>query len=169
MNKGTVSDKIAAFVVAIQNNPMYSIEQLRQLISMVKVSKKKECTAVIGISLSTNSCGQHQHNGIFIADSLTELFVTSLLKRNEKLKSFHERPLSLLDELSSGNAITRKKYLCNWYFESELKEAFASFVIALNGVSHDTVEANKEKAVGAMYKLLHGTQEQEKVNVSTYI
>lgn len=49
MAKGTVSDKIAAYVVSIQNNPLCSLEQLRQLISMAKVSKKKECIAAIGV------------------------------------------------------------------------------------------------------------------------
>lgn len=70
----------------------------------------------------------------------------------------------MLDKFSSGNALTRKKYLTHWYFESELKSIYAGFVLNLNAVSHDTVEANKEKAVSAMYKLLLDNQEQEKVN-----
>lgn len=98
------------------------------------------------------------------SDSLTELFLSDMLKPNEKLKPFSQRPLSLLEKLSSGNAITRKKYLCYWYFESELLEAYVTYVAALNTMSHDTIDANKEKAVGAMYKLLCGSQEQEKVD-----
>lgn len=85
------------------------------------------------------------------------------MKPNEKLKAFYERPLSLLKELSSGNDVTRKKYLTYWYFESELKEAYASYILALNVMSHDTVETNKEKTITAMYKLLCGNPEQEKV------
>lgn len=48
MSKGTVSDKIAAYTVAIQNNPLYSLDTLRNVVGMVKVGKKKECIAVIG-------------------------------------------------------------------------------------------------------------------------
>lgn len=48
MAKGTVSDKIAAFTVTIQDNPVCNLEALRNLVGMVKVSKKKECIAVIG-------------------------------------------------------------------------------------------------------------------------
>lgn len=48
MAKGTVSDKIASFTVTIQDNPVCSLEPLRNLVGMVKVSKKKECTVVIG-------------------------------------------------------------------------------------------------------------------------
>lgn len=48
MSKGTISDKVAAFTVTIQDNPVCNLEPLRNLVGMVKVSKKKECTAVIG-------------------------------------------------------------------------------------------------------------------------
>lgn len=89
------------------------------------------------------------------------------MKPNVTLKTFRERPLSLLDKFSSGNVITRKKYLCHWHFEGDLKEAYASYIQALNAVSHDTIETNKEKAVGAMYKLLCGNPEQEKVIIVT--
>lgn len=39
--KGTASDKIAAHVVNIQNNPLFSISSLTTLINMVKVGKKR--------------------------------------------------------------------------------------------------------------------------------
>lgn len=48
MSKGTVSDKIAAHTVSIQDNPMCSLETVRNLVNMVKVGKKKECTTVMG-------------------------------------------------------------------------------------------------------------------------
>lgn len=48
MSKGTISDKVAAFTVTIQDNPVCNLECLRNLVGMVKVSKKKECIAVIG-------------------------------------------------------------------------------------------------------------------------
>lgn len=66
--------------------------------------------------------------------------------------------------MSSGNAVTRRKLLSTWYFEDQLKETYTSFVLALNSVAHDTVDKNKEKAISAMYKLLAGNSEQEKVD-----
>lgn len=54
MSKGTISDKIAAFTVTIQDNPVCNIETLRNLVGMVKVGKKKECVAVIGTKLSVS-------------------------------------------------------------------------------------------------------------------
>ncbi|KAJ8925033.1 hypothetical protein NQ315_001204 [Exocentrus adspersus] len=142
MSKGTVSDKIAARTVSIQDNPVCNLETIRNLVGTVKVGKKKECIATIEV--------------------LTELFLSDLLRPDRKLKAFHERPLSKLNDLTSGNAITRRKLLSLWYFEDQLKELYASYITALNSTAHDTVDNNKEKAINAMYKLLAGNPEQEK-------
>lgn len=48
MSKGTVSDKIAAYTILIQDSPVFNLETIRNAICMVKVGKKKECVAVIG-------------------------------------------------------------------------------------------------------------------------
>lgn len=170
MAKGTVSDKIAAFTVTIQDNPVCNLEPLRNLVGMVKVSKKKECIAVIG-----NKSPYSFFFIIFvfvvmlIADTLTELFLSDILIPHRKLKAFHQRPLSLLNDMSSGNAVTRRKLLSLWYFEDQLKETYTSYVLALNTVAHDTVENNKEKAISAMYKLLAGNPEQEKVKTLIFL
>lgn len=66
--------------------------------------------------------------------------------------------------MASGNAVTRRKLLSLWYFEDQLKEIYTSYVLALNSAAHDSVESNKEKAITAMYKLLAGNPEQEKVS-----
>lgn len=99
---------------------------------------------------------------------MVELFLQYLLP-NRKLIPFRQRPLTKLDGLTSGNGSTRKKNLLMWYFEDQLKEVYASFILALNTVSKDTVENNKEKAINAMYKLLSGNPEQEKVVIIFYL
>lgn len=89
--------------------------------------------------------------------------MTDLLRPDQRLMAFHQHALSQINELSSGNAITRRKILSAWYFEDQLKEAYTNFVLSLNKVGHDVLDNNKEKAIGAMYKLLCGNPEQEKV------
>lgn len=69
----------------------------------------------------------------------------------------------MLQELSSGNAVTRRKFLCHWLFEDNLKHLYLQFVNSLDVVSKDTVDAHREKAVTAMYKLLSSNPEQESV------
>lgn len=48
MSKGTASDKMAAFIVTIQDSPVYNLPALRNLVNSVKVSKKNECLSVMG-------------------------------------------------------------------------------------------------------------------------
>lgn len=48
MSKGTLADKIAAYTLLIQDDPVCNLSTLHNLINMVKVGKKKECTLVIG-------------------------------------------------------------------------------------------------------------------------
>lgn len=59
--------------------------------------------------------------------------------------------------------MSRKKLLASWIFEDQLKTLYLQFISAIDHVSKDTVEANREKAVSAMHKLLSGNPEQEDV------
>lgn len=143
MSKGTVSDKIAAHIIAIQDGSMYTLPLLRNLINLAKVSKKNECIMVI--------------------DTLTDLFLSDLLRPNKKLRKFENCPLALLDKYSSGNHVSRKSRLMYWYYEDQLKQMYSTFITALQTAAHDTVDRTKEKAISAMYKLLAGNPEQEAI------
>lgn len=98
------------------------------------------------------------------ADTLAELFLSDLLRPDQKLREFEKCPLSLLDKYSSGNHVSKKSRLIHWYYEDQLKKLYYSFVLALNTAAQDSVERNKEKAITAMYKLLAGNPEQEAVS-----
>lgn len=100
------------------------------------------------------------------ADTLAELFLSDLLRPDQKLREFEKCPLSLLDKYSSGNHVSRKSRLIHWYYEDQLKKLYYSFVLALNTAAQDSVERNKEKAITAMYKLLAGNPEQEAVSAA---
>lgn len=101
---------------------------------------------------------------LFAADTLTELFLSDLLRPDRKLREFEKCPLALLDKYSSGNHVSRKSRLIHWYYEDQLKKLYCGFIVALNTVSQDSVERNKEKAITATYKLLAGSPEQEAVS-----
>lgn len=142
LSKGTVGDKLAASIILIQDNPKYNISRLSNLISMVKVAKKKQCTMII--------------------DNLRELFSSDLLHPESKLFNFEQQNFNLLNEkLFADNPLKRRQLLAHWYFEDQLKICYSQFVDALNTVAHDTLDANKEKAITNMYKLLAKNPEQE--------
>lgn len=92
-----------------------------------------------------------------------ELLITELLPPETKLKKFSQRPLALLEELSSGNPAGRRRRLVAWYFEDQLKDVYRSFIDSLKVIAGEAVEANKEKAVKAMAALLAAHPEQEAV------
>lgn len=48
MSKGTVGDKIAAYVLLIQDSPVINLGLLKNMVGMVKVGKKNECHKAIG-------------------------------------------------------------------------------------------------------------------------
>lgn len=150
LSKGTVGDKVAASIILIQDNPKYNLARLTNLVSMVKVAKKKQCTMII--------------------DNLQELFSTDLLHPQYKLLSFENQNFSLLeDKLFADNPTKRRQLLAYWYFEDQLKLCYSQFVDALTTVAHDTLDANKEKAITNMYKLLAKNAEQEEKLLSQIV
>lgn len=49
MKMGTLPDKMAAFVVKIQDSPVHNLHHLQTLISMVKVQSKQQCLSAAGV------------------------------------------------------------------------------------------------------------------------
>lgn len=135
--QGTYSDKIAALTIKIQEDPLHNVVALQNLVNMVKIGKKQQCSLVI--------------------DSLTELFSRVLLKT--ELLPFEHQPLSELSKLDDLKQ--RKQLLSSWLFEEKLKNLYAGFVEALSTVGLDSVPVNREKSISAMYKLLVNSTECE--------
>ncbi|KAK2585564.1 hypothetical protein KPH14_010202 [Odynerus spinipes] len=146
LTRGTASDKVAAAVVLIQDNPKYNLAQLTSLISQVKAAKHNQCNMII--------------------TALRDLFLSDLLHPNHKLLKFEEQDLDKIDNLNTQDTIhkinvSQKKLLAHWFFEEQLREQYENFVVALGTIASDTVETNREKAVSVMTDLLIGNAEQE--------
>ncbi|XP_041986047.1 CCAAT/enhancer-binding protein zeta [Aricia agestis] len=149
LSKGTIGDRVAAATILIQDNPIYNLTALRNLINNVKPAKKKD--------------------GIVIIDALSELLISELLIPDTKLRTFEQHPLGHIDEMTSGNKQARRNVLKLWYYEDQLKELYGTYVEALNKFAHDSVETNKEKAVSAMSYLLMHHPEREKMLLTNII
>ncbi|KAL4704681.1 hypothetical protein ACJJTC_016625 [Scirpophaga incertulas] len=149
LNKGAIADRVAAATILIQDNPLYNLTALRNLVNSVKPAKKKD--------------------GIIVIDALSELLVSELLIPEVKLRTFEQHPLGHLDEMTSGNKQTKRNILKLWYYEDQLKELYGTYVEALNKFAHDTLDSNKEKAVSAMSYLLMHHPEREKMLLSNVI
>lgn len=144
LSKGTTSDKIAANVVLIQNSPKHNLNNIKSLVSQVRVAKHNQCNMLI--------------------TTLRDLFLTDLLHPQFKLLKFSEQNLDQLDALNSNfdnRVISRNKLLSYWYFEDQLKDTYERFVTSLSVIAGDTVDSNREKAVSVINDLLMGNPEQE--------
>ncbi|XP_060808069.1 CCAAT/enhancer-binding protein zeta [Amyelois transitella] len=149
LNKGAIGDRVAAATILIQDNPVYNLTALRNLINSVKPAKKKD--------------------GIIVIDALSELLISDLLIPDVKLRTFDQHPLGHVDDMTSGNKQQRRNILKLWYYEDQLKELYGTYVEALNKFGHDSVDANKEKAVSAMSYLLMHHPEREKMLLTNII
>ncbi|KAL1458383.1 hypothetical protein WDU94_008539, partial [Cyamophila willieti] len=149
VTKGTSGDKVAAQVIMIQDDPLFHLNTLNSLVNSVKVSKKKEC--------------------ILVMDNLTELFLSDLLHPSRHLFSFDQQPLSLLSDLTQGNALARRRRLMTWLFEHELKMCYLRYVMAVTAVMNDTLQSNREKAISAVSKLLIGNCENEELLLANLV
>ncbi|KAG1664483.1 CCAAT/enhancer-binding protein zeta [Nymphon striatum] len=141
IKSGTLADKIAALTLVIQDSPVHNISSLESMICMMKTKKKRECLMAL--------------------DALKELFLSDLLIPEKKLVDFSENPLNEIESLCSGNIDMIHRQMLLWNFEERLKKCYHSFLIALEAMTYDTVEMNKQKAVSAMFELLSCNPEQE--------
>lgn len=146
LQRGTTSDKVAASIVLVQDNPKYNLGRLVSLVSQVRGAKHNQCDMIIM--------------------PLKELFLADLLHPQFKLLKLEEQNLDRLnvenglDSIVKTNA-ARNKLLAHWYFEDQLREQYERFVLNLAAVASDTVDTNREKAIAAMTDLLVGNAEQE--------
>lgn len=141
LSQGTSTDKVAASVILIQNKPKYNLTRLASLVSQVKAAK--------------------QNQGIQVACTLKDLFLSDLLHPEHTLLKFDEQNLDKLDSLTKSQDASKNKLLTYWYFEDQLKEQYEKFICSVASVASDTVEANREKAVPILTELLQNNAEQE--------
>ncbi|XP_069118836.1 CCAAT/enhancer-binding protein zeta-like [Argopecten irradians] len=146
---GTLSDKIAALTLLVQESPIHSLNSLDSLIGMAKKKGKRE--------------------SMMATDSLRELFTSHLLPENRKLRQFHQFDLNSIEATSGGNrdTVDRKLILC--WFESQLRNKYIDFINALDMMSKDTIQAAKQKAISTVYELLADKPEQEQLLLSMLV
>ncbi|KAK2192448.1 hypothetical protein NP493_31g05000 [Ridgeia piscesae] len=148
LSSGTLSDKMAALTLKIQDSHVHNLSGVDTLVAMVGSKGRRE--ALIAL------------------DTLRDLFLTELMP-DRKLRTFQQHPLGDLTTLASGNRESRDKRLLLWYFEGELKDRYDRYIKAIEAMSHDTVAASKQKALATVFELLANKPEQEKLLLSMMV
>ncbi|KIW13668.1 hypothetical protein PV08_08859 [Exophiala spinifera] len=147
---GTLSDKISALTLAVQESPVHNMRSLEILIGLAGKRSRSQAVEVLR--------------------ALKDLFAQgSLLPESRKLYAFHSQPtlpylFSQLKSWRRGNRLPRgldEPTLIIWAFESWLKEQYFEVLKILEVWCNDEIEFSKARAVSYVFELLKERPEQE--------
>ncbi|KRY18312.1 Trehalase [Trichinella patagoniensis] len=145
---GTLSDRVAALGMLVQQSPLHNLKHLDTLLN--KVTKK------------------NRHEALIAADVAKDLFIEELLP-DRKLIPFKSRPYVEIENTKGQSKAAVDRKLLLWQFESELKMKYQQFVHALEQLCHDTVEAVRLKGCILLVDLLIAKAEQEQFILSSLV
>lgn len=147
---GTLSDKISALTLAVQESPLHNVRALETLINLAKKRSRAQAVDVLR--------------------ALKDLFSQgSLLPSDRKLHTFSANP-SLLGAIANTNSwkpgdalpgSLQPEHLIVWAYESWLKEKYFEVLEALEVWCNDEIEFSKSRAINFVYELLKEKPEQE--------
>lgn len=152
MSSGTMSDKVSALTLAIQESPVHSIKALENLIGLA--GKKSRGQAIAALGALVDLLG----NGV-------------LLPSDRRLRPFPTQPglLGVLQQHSatfwkSGQNLPgriTKAHLIVWIFEDWLKDAYFRVVQLLEVWCNDEIEYSRTRSLDFVFGLLRDKPEQE--------
>lgn len=151
MNTGTLSDKISALTLAVQESPIHSVKSLENLVALSKKRSRAQAVDVLR--------------------SLKDLFAQgTLLPGNRKLKAFGNHGSLVNAFQNDASSWTENDplpgglhpaHLIFWAFEDYLKEQFFEVLKVLETWCNDEIEFSRTRAVSYVYELLKEKPEQE--------
>ncbi|RKF79583.1 Ribosome biogenesis protein NOC1 [Golovinomyces cichoracearum] len=152
MKSGTLSDKVSALTLVIQESPVHTTKSFENLLNLAK--KRSRGQAVIALA------------------ALKDLLGTgAVLPENRRLKTFSDQP-SLLSALSEDSIRSWSSdqrlpggisniHLISWIYEDWLKKAYFDMLKIMETWCNDEVEYARSRVVTYVYELLRDKPEQE--------
>ncbi|KAL8866302.1 MAG: hypothetical protein Q9174_006382, partial [Haloplaca sp. 1 TL-2023] len=150
MSSGTLSDKISALTLSIQESPLHSVKALETLVGLARKRSRGQAVEVLG--------------------ALKDMFgLGSVLPPDRKLRNFAAQP-DLLSIFSTKMKWTSNEplpkplteaHLVFWAFEDWLKTTFFDILKILETWCNDEVVYARGKAVDYVCQLLKEKPEQE--------
>ncbi|KIX04299.1 uncharacterized protein Z518_05166 [Rhinocladiella mackenziei CBS 650.93] len=147
---GTLSDRISALTLAVQDSPLHNLRALETLIGLARKRSRSQAVDVLR--------------------ALKDLFAQgSLLPESRKLYAFPAQPalpylLGQMKTWKRGHKLPRgleQSHLVCWAFESWLKEQYFEVLKILEVWCNDEIEFSKGRAVSYVFELLKERPEQE--------
>ncbi|KAI1137940.1 CBF-domain-containing protein [Hypoxylon sp. FL0543] len=152
MSSGTMSDKVSALTLAIQNSPVHNIKALDNLIGLSAKRSRGQALSALA--------------------ALVDLFGPGMILPSDRRLRLFSSQLGLAGTLQKHNVKTwspnqplpgkiTKEHLISWSFEDWLKEAYFRMIQNLEVWCDDEVEYARTKAVDLVFALLRDKPEQE--------
>ncbi|KAI9790269.1 MAG: hypothetical protein M1816_005294 [Peltula sp. TS41687] len=152
MASGTMSDKISALTLVIQESPLHTMKAFENLLTLAKKRNRGQAISALGALKDLLAQGE-------------------VLPATRKLRTFSNQP-SLLEALQGPQAKNWKAgqalpgslkdvHLVFWVFEDWLKSTYYEVIKLLEIWCNDEVEFARSRALGYTYELLTQKPEQE--------
>lgn len=151
MSSGTLSDKISALTLAVQESPVHNTKALETLVGLGKKRSRTQAVEVLR--------------------SLKDMFAQgTLLPSDRRLRSFVNQPLLEAAFNSVGNKWKEKdplpgglqnSHLVLWAFENFVKDQYFEVLKILEVWCSDEIEFSRSRALSYVFELLKEKPEQE--------
>ncbi len=151
MSSGTLSDKVSALTLVVQESPLHTMKALENLLGLAK--KRSRAQAVSALGALKDLLGQ----GV-------------VLPSTRKLKAFAHQPWLLTafqtgyDSWMPGDTLPgelKDMHLVLWAYEDWLKGAYFNMLKLLETWCNDEIEYARGKAISYVWELLKEKPEQE--------
>ncbi|KAI1133655.1 CBF-domain-containing protein [Nemania abortiva] len=152
MSSGTMSDKVSALTLAIQESPAHNIKAFENLMSLG--AKRSRGPALAALAALVDLLGP----GMILPSDRRLRTFTSQLGLIGTLQKHNVKSWSVGQALPGK--IT-KAHLLSWYFEDWLKDAYFKMIQSLEVWCDDEVEYARTKAIDQVFALLRDKPEQE--------
>ncbi|KAK5085520.1 RNA-binding ribosome biosynthesis protein mak21 [Lithohypha guttulata] len=150
ISSGTLSDKISALTLAVQESPLHNMRAFETLLNLARKRSRSQAVDVLR--------------------ALKDLFAQgSMLPSDRRLYTFSTQPglIAILGQMKSwqsGEPLPnglKEAHLIVWAFEDWLKEQYFEVLKVLETWCNDEIEFAKTRATSYVYELLKEKPEQE--------
>ncbi|KAH8592441.1 CBF/Mak21 family-domain-containing protein [Bisporella sp. PMI_857] len=152
MTSGTLSDKVSALTLVVQESPVHTTKSFESLLSLAKKRSRGQAVTALGALKDLLGVGV-----VLPADRRLRTFATQpglLGTLEENMVSMWNSGLELPGQIT-------KAHLISWAYEDWLKEQYFEMLKILEGWCNDEVEYARSRAVTYVYELLESKPEQE--------
>ena len=147
---GTLSDKISALTLAVQDSPIHNKKALENLLSLSKKRGRSQAVDVLRALKDLLAQGALLPSSRRLYSFATQPRLVHALRHSMKWGKGDQLPKGITEE-----------YLILWAFESWLKEQYFEILQTLEVWCNDELEFAKSRAMSYVYELLKEKPEQE--------